>query len=129
MGIIFIPHDLGVVAGMCDRVLVMYAGRIVEKAPTGPLYASPSHPYTQALLRSVPRLDEKTHGTLFSIEGLPPRLDRGPFEACTFAPRCALATQDCLAGEPELVAFDDDRERRCILPVEALLADVGEGPA
>jgi oligopeptide/dipeptide ABC transporter ATP-binding protein len=122
MGIIFITHDLGVVAGICDRVLVMYAGRIVEKAPTGPLYAHPTHPYTQALLRSVPRLDESTHEVLYSIEGLPPRLDRGPFEACTFAPRCDLAEPACLDGEPELLDCGEGRERRCILPVEAVTA-------
>jgi oligopeptide transport system ATP-binding protein len=118
MGIILITHDLGVVAGMCDRVIVMYAGRIVEEAPTEALYAAPRHPYTQALLRSVPRLDERSHETLFSIEGLPPRLDRGPFTGCTFAPRCPLVRQACHEGEPPLVEFAPGRRRRCVLPPE-----------
>ena len=120
MGIILITHDLGVVAGMCDRVIVMYAGRIVEQAPTHALYADPQHPYTQALLRSVPRLDEATHETLFSIEGLPPRLDRGAFSACTFAPRCPLVRDACRDAEPALEATGAGRARRCVVPVEEL---------
>ena len=123
MAIIFITHDLGVVAGMCDRVIVMYAGRIVEQASTEDLFAAPHHPYTQALLRSVPRLDEATHEKLFSIEGLPPRLDREPFTACTFAPRCPLVTDVCHQGEPELEDTGDGRRRRCALPIEQV--DVG----
>jgi len=122
MAIIFITHDLGVVAGMCDRVLVMYAGRIVEEAPTAELYADPHHPYTQALLRSVPRLDESTHGKLFSIEGLPPRLDREPFTACTFAPRCPLVQDVCRQGEPSLESTGDGRWRRCALSIEEVRA-------
>ena len=122
MAIIFITHDLGVVAGMCDRVLVMYAGRIVEEAPTAELYADPQHPYTQALLRSVPRLDESTHEKLFSIEGLPPRLDRGPFSACTFAPRCPLVQDVCRQGEPSLESTGDGRWRRCALSIAEVRA-------
>ena len=118
MAIILITHDLGVVAGMCDRVVVMYAGRIVEEAPTSLLFARPLHPYTKALLRSVPRLDEHGHVKLESIEGLPPRLDRGPFEACTFAPRCALTRDACWAGEPVLETLEDGRQRRCVLAPE-----------
>jgi len=120
MGIILITHDLGVVAGMCDRVIVMYAGRVVEEAPTHELFARPQHPYTQALLRSVPRLDEAMHATLFSIEGLPPRLDKGPFTACTFAPRCPLVREACHAGEPPLEHKGAGRRRRCVVPVEDL---------
>ena len=120
MAIILITHDLGVVAGTTDRVLVMYAGRIVEEASTNDLYASPSHPYTQALLRSVPRLDEHGHGRLESIEGLPPRLDRGPFEACTFAPRCARVHDACLSAEPPLETFAAGRRRRRVLALEHL---------
>ena len=118
MAIILITHDLGVVAGMCDRVIVMYAGRIVEEGPTKDIYADPTHPYTRALLESVPRLDEAGHSRLQSIEGLPPRLDRGPFHACTFAPRCALANERCVAGEPPLVSFAPARARRCVLSPE-----------
>jgi len=118
MAIILITHDLGVVAGMCDRVMVMYAGRIVEEASTADLYASPTHPYTKALLESVPRLDEHGHARLQSIEGLPPRLDRGAFDACTFAPRCDLARDACRVAEPPLETFADGRRRRCVLPPE-----------
>ena len=91
----------------------MYAGRIVEQAPTADLYADPTHPYTRALLESVPRLDERGRVRLQSIEGLPPRLDRGPFEACTFAPRCAFAEEACSKEEPALDAFGTGRFRRC----------------
>ena len=122
MAIIFITHDLGVVAGMCDRVIVMYAGRIVEEAPTEQLFAEPQHPYTQALLRSVPRLDESTHEKLFSIEGLPPRLDQGEFHACTFAPRCPLVEARCRDGEPALVDTSPGRRRRCALSIEEVNA-------
>ena len=124
MGIILITHDLGVVAGMCDRVVVMYAGRIVEEAPTDQLFADPQHPYTQALLRSVPRLDANVHEALYSIEGLPPRLDKGPFQACTFAPRCTYVREACRAGEPPLESTTDAsgavRRRRCVLAPEEL---------
>ncbi len=122
MAIILITHDLGVVAGTCDRVIVMYAGRIVEEAPTGALYADPTHPYTRLLLESVPRLDEHGHARLRSIEGLPPRLDRGPFGACTFAPRCPLAGDACLDGEPPLRAFGEGRARRCVFSAEEVKA-------
>jgi oligopeptide/dipeptide ABC transporter ATP-binding protein len=113
MAIILITHDLGVVAGVCDRVIVMYAGRIVEEAKTAELYADPTHPYTRALLESVPRLDEAGRVRLQSIEGLPPRLDRGPFDGCTFAPRCAFVEDACRAGEPELEDLGSGRFRRC----------------
>lgn len=118
MSIILITHDLGVVAGMCDRVIVMYAGRILEQAPTEALFRAPAHPYTKALLRSVPRLDARGHERLFSIEGLPPRLDRGSFGACTFAPRCPQVLEACRKAEPELEALNGDRQRRCVLAPE-----------
>jgi oligopeptide transport system ATP-binding protein len=118
MSIILITHDLGVVAGMCDRVIVMYAGRILEEAPTRELFADPTHPYTKALLQSVPRLDEHGHARLQSIEGLPPRLDRGPFHACTFAPRCPLVRDACRAEEPALETFAEGRHRRCFVSPE-----------
>ncbi len=118
MGVILITHDLGVVAGMCDRVLVMYAGRVVEEAAVEPLFATPGHPYTAALLRSVPTLDDEAHGKLQSIAGLPPRLDGGSFRQCTFLPRCALAHDACNEGDPELIEETPGRKRRCILPVE-----------
>jgi oligopeptide/dipeptide ABC transporter ATP-binding protein len=91
---ILITHNLGVVAGLCDRVAVMYAGRIVELAPRDELFANPRHPYTVALLRCVPRLDQVGTATLQSIPGQPPDL-LWPPPGCPFAPRCPLATPIC----------------------------------
>ena len=116
MSIIFVTHDLGVVAGICDRVLVMYAGRVVEEAPVRDLFAHPEHPYTAALLRSIPRVDGAAHGRLAHIDGLPPRLDR-PFTECPFAPRCGLVRPACREGVPELVASAPGHRRRCVAPV------------
>ena len=96
--IIFITHDLGIVARMCDRVAVMYAGRFVEQADVIRLFDSPSHPYTQALMRSVPDLDEDV-GRLPSIEGQPPSLDDLP-SGCAFAPRCEYAFDKCEVYPP-----------------------------
>ena len=109
---------LAVAAGLCDRVAVMYAGRIVEEAPAGALFARPGHPYTEALLGCLPRLDAPLGTRLATIEGLPPRL-LAPAAECTFAPRCARALPACRAGEPALAA-EDGRRRRCILPLAAL---------
>ncbi|MFV1959672.1 MAG: ABC transporter ATP-binding protein, partial [Planctomycetota bacterium] len=118
LAILLVTHDLGVVARLCDRVLVMYAGRILEAADTDDLFSRPAHPYTRALLRSVGRLDEETPRELESIGGMPPRLDRGPFEACTFAPRCAWTQPRCLEGEPPLEPWAPRRLRRCRRRVE-----------
>jgi oligopeptide transport system ATP-binding protein len=99
MSVILITHDLGVVAGMADRVLVMYAGRIVEAADTQTLFAKPRHPYTRALLKSVPRLDSPPGAELATIPGLPPdlsNLDAG----CPFRPRCPLAMPKCAESYP-----------------------------
>lgn len=92
--VILITHDLGVVAGMCDRVAVMYAGKVVETAPTDELFANPRHPYTLGLLASVPRLDEKRHAQLKTIEGAPPNLIKPP-TGCPFMPRCTFARAIC----------------------------------
>jgi oligopeptide transport system ATP-binding protein len=89
MAVIFITHDLGVVAGLCDRVMVMYGGRVMEQAPTGTLYAEPRHPYTLGLLRSVPRLDEERKERLTPIPGVPPDLVHAP-PGCPFFPRCTF---------------------------------------
>jgi oligopeptide transport system ATP-binding protein len=117
MAIILVTHDLGVVAGTCDRVLVMYAGRVVEEASTRDLFARPTHPYTLGLLRSVPRADAQAHGRLANVEGMPPRLDRS-FSECTFTPRCPFRREACVQGEPALVAFAPGRARRSVAPVE-----------
>ncbi|UCE86129.1 MAG: ABC transporter ATP-binding protein, partial [Deltaproteobacteria bacterium] len=112
MAILLITHDLGIVAGTADRVLVMYAGQLVEAAPTRALFAQPQHPYTQALLRCVPRLDGRPGEALARIDGLPPRLDRD-FDACRFAPRCRHARDVCRVGEPALTDTGSGRSRRC----------------
>jgi len=110
--IVLITHDLGVVAGMTERILVMYAGRIVESGPAKALFAHPHHPYTVGLLRSVPRLDEPRADTLQSIDGLPPDLAHLP-PGCAFAPRCALQARECWSAPPELLATTPGRHSAC----------------
>ena len=105
MAIIWITHDLGVVAGLAQLVMVMYGGFIIEESPVQELYSNPSHPYTIGLLGSLPRVDEKEHSRLYSIEGAPPVLYNKP-TACPFAPRCKWAMERCWKENPtlELVA-------------------------
>ncbi|MBM4420537.1 MAG: ABC transporter ATP-binding protein [Chloroflexi bacterium] len=112
---ILITHDLGVVAGMTQRIHVMYAGRIVEKADTGELFANPKMPYTWGLLRSIPRLDESRRAKLRPIEGLPPDLINLPV-GCCFAARCQYKRDVCTEKEPELKVVPKakpDHEARC----------------
>ena len=118
MSVLLVTHDLGVVAGTCDRVVVMYAGQIAETGSSGELFRRPAHPYTAALLRSVPDARGPARRRLAHIEGLPPPLDTR-FAACRFEPRCALARDACRRGEPELVEFSPGRWRRCVAPLEA----------
>ena len=101
MAVIWITHDLGVIAGLADRVMVMYAGFAVEEAPVKEVYADPRHPYTIGLLGSLPRLDEIRDEKLQSIEGLPPDLIDLP-KGCPFAARCVYAIDKCLEERPEL---------------------------
>jgi len=101
MAIIWITHDLGIVAGLADRVLVMYAGYIIESAPVKDIYADPRHPYTLGLLGSIPRLDAERKKKLTPIEGLPPDLIDPP-PGCPFAPRCRFAIDQCLQENPTL---------------------------
>jgi oligopeptide transport system ATP-binding protein len=101
MAIIWITHDLGVVAGLAQRVMVMYGGFIIEESPVQELYTNPSHPYTIGLLGSLPRVDEKEHSRLYSIEGAPPVLYNKP-SACPFAPRCKWAMERCWKENPTL---------------------------
>ena len=103
---ILITHDLGVVAGRCDEVAVMYAGKVVEKGPTRSLFANTRMPYTQALLDSIPRLDQSAHQRLKSTAGRPPSLIDPP-PGCRFAPRCAQAMARCQREEPD---FRFDKE-------------------
>lgn len=99
--VIIITHDLGVVAGMTDRVMVMYAGRVVEEGPTREIFENPRMPYTIGLLRSIPRLDEARGRKLNPIRGLPPNLiDLPPI--CAFSPRCDFAQERCITTRPEL---------------------------
>ncbi len=101
MSIILITHDLGVVAGVCDRVVVMYAGKVVEEGSVDKIFKNPRHPYTKALLRAVPRLGIDKSKPLAAIAGRPPDL-RSPPRGCAFAARCPSAMEICLQKQPEL---------------------------
>jgi len=114
--LVLITHDLGVVARYADRVVVMYAGRVVESAPAAQLYARPRHPYTQGLMASVPRLDGDTNVRLVPIEGQPPDLARIP-DGCAFAPRCKHATDTCRQAPPALRDIEPRHQLACILEV------------
>ena len=109
--VIWITHDLGVVAGIADRVIVMYGGQIVEEALVNDLYASPQHPYTQGLLGSIPRLDQKG-SKLTNIKGQPPSLYQPP-ESCSFAPRCEFAYGRCHEENPPLMEISATRKVAC----------------
>lgn len=111
LAVILITHDLGVVAGLCDRVAVMYAGKLVELASADELYARPGHPYAQGLLRSTPRLDEVLD-RLVAIDGAPPDL-RNPPIGCSFAARCSLATDQCRTQQPALETKEVGRDVAC----------------
>ena len=112
MAIIWITHDLGVVAGLADRVLVMYAGFIVEEGPVDVIYGQPRHPYTLGLLRSIPRLDLGRQKRLIPIEGLPPDL-LDPAQSCPFAPRCPFVIDKCLEENPPLMSISSVRKSAC----------------
>jgi oligopeptide/dipeptide ABC transporter ATP-binding protein len=111
VAIIFITHDFGVVSRICDRVGVMYAGKIVETASTRDIFKAPKHPYTSALIHSVPRLDRKDD-RLFSIEGQPPSLFRLP-PGCRFYPRCDVKMDICKEQEPPEVKLDENHSVSC----------------
>jgi oligopeptide transport system ATP-binding protein len=112
--IILITHDLGVVAGLCDRVLVMYAGRVVEAGTVRDIFYRPQHPYTAGLLRSMPRLDERDHGRLQTIAGQPPNLQRLP-PGCAFQERCEHRFEPCLSDRPPLRPVGGDHAKACHL--------------
>ena len=112
IAVVLITHDMGVVADMADRVLVMYAGRIVEAAPVEALFAAPRHPYTWLLLQSLPRLDDVPKARLPVIDGTVPGAGAWP-AGCRFAPRCPLATARCREAEPELTPIGDRRAVAC----------------
>ena len=112
MAIIMITHDLGVVASMCDRIAVMYAGRIVEYGTTDDIFYNPKHEYTKGLLKSIPRLDAKEHERLVPIEGPPIDLLNHP-AGCPFAPRCAICMKICLREMAPVTTFDDVHYTQC----------------
>ena len=118
MGLILITHDLGVVADVADKIAVMYAGRIVERADVYDLYRAPAHPYTKGLLESIPRLDQKGQN-LAAIGGLPPNLMRIP-PGCAFNPRCRYAQDICTTERPELREVIPGREAACHFSEEVL---------
>ena len=109
---ILITHNLGVVAGMCERVMVMYAGRVVEEGPTEAVFAAPRHPYTWSLLRSIPRLDADEHQPLRAIDGMPPDLSSLP-SGCPFHPRCPFRLDRCVAETPPLAWVGDSQRAAC----------------
>ena len=119
MALLLITHDLGLVAEQADRVVVLYAGRMVEVAPTDKLFAAPLHPYTAGLLASIPDIDRRQH-ELAAIEGVVPSLSALP-PGCRFAPRCHLAEPACDAGEPPLLRLGPRAHacRRASLPDSA----------
>ena len=117
MAIVWVTHDLGVVAGLADRVMVMYGGQVVEQAPVASLYARPQHPYTRSLLRALPRLDGGG-GRLASIPGQPPTLAHVP-DACPFAPRCGHAFARCREENPALTPVMEGHAVACWFDADA----------
>jgi oligopeptide/dipeptide ABC transporter ATP-binding protein len=109
--ILLITHDLGVVAGLCDRVVVMHAGQTVEWAPVRGLFKAPAHPYTRALIRAVPRVDRT-----FQMEPIPGALPSlvAPPPGCRFSPRCALAVDECRSGRPAPRAVGHEHAAACV---------------
>ena len=126
MAMLLITHDMGVIAGHADRVNVMYAGRVVETAEVNNLFNEMHHPYTQALLASIPQLDQDARKALHAIPGLPPDLAHPP-QGCRFAARCSRATDKCRADEPSLSGKTFDHRFSCWHPVEGplVLAVIG----
>ena len=121
LALIFITHNLGIVAKMCDQLAVMYAGRVVEQGPVSRIFSAPAHPYTRALLGSIPRMtDNREH--LTAIEGQPPDLSSLP-PGCAFAPRCPTAFARCRVEAPPEVAIDEGRTARCWLAVPGVEAE------
>jgi peptide/nickel transport system ATP-binding protein len=128
MAMLLITHDMGVIAGHADRVNVMYAGRVVETADVRELFNHMHHPYTQALLASIPQLDQDVNKALHAIPGLPPDLSHPP-QGCRFAARCSRATDKCRAEEPSLSGKTYEHRFSCWHPVDGplALAVIGEG--
>jgi oligopeptide/dipeptide ABC transporter ATP-binding protein len=126
MAIILITHNLAVVASLCTRVIVMYAGRIVESGTTRQIFNSPQHPYTWSLLRSLPRVDELKHDRLLNIRGLPPDMTNLP-AGCKFHPRCRFRVERCFREEPPLGEVDPGQLARCWVLMRNALKDEDGG--
>jgi oligopeptide/dipeptide ABC transporter ATP-binding protein len=122
--IIMITHNLGVVAGLCDRVLVMYAGQVVEEGPVDDIFERPQHPYTWALLRSVPRVDALRHERLRSIEGMPPDLISPP-RGCRFHPRCPFRVDRCFHEDPPLDRVGEGQRAACWVTMDRAYQEMG----
>jgi len=121
MAILMITHNMALLAGLCQRVVVMYAGRVVEEGPVEQVFDRPQHPYTWALLRSVPRPDLPRQRRLVAIAGVPPSLAGVP-PACTFHPRCPFREQRCVEEEPPLAEVEDGAKARCWVLVSNAVA-------
>lgn len=113
-GVILVTHDLGVVASVADRIQVMYAGKIVETGTVEEIFYSPKHPYTFALLKSVPKLSKNNKETLYSLSGTPPDLINPPV-GCSFAPRCEFGMNVCRVKHPETTKFSERQQVSCWL--------------
>jgi oligopeptide/dipeptide ABC transporter ATP-binding protein len=122
--IIMITHNMGVVAGLCDRVLVMYAGQIVEEGPVEQIFERPQHPYTWALLRSMPRVDALRHERLRSIEGLPPDMISPP-QGCRFHPRCPFRVDRCFRESPPLEEVAERQRAACWVTMDRAYEEMG----
>ena len=122
--IIMITHNMGVVAGLCSRVIVMYAGRIVEQGPVDQIFEQPQHPYTWSLLRSIPRVDALRHERLRSIEGIAPDLLRPP-SGCRFHPRCPFRVEKCFTDDPPLVEVKPNQVASCWVTMDRARAEMG----
>jgi peptide/nickel transport system ATP-binding protein len=122
--IVMITHNMGVVAGLCSRVIVMYAGEIVEQGPVDQIFEHPQHPYTWSLLRSIPRVDALRHERLRSIEGIAPDLLKPP-AGCRFHPRCPFRIEKCFTEHPQLKDVGADQEAACWVTMDRARAEMG----
>jgi oligopeptide/dipeptide ABC transporter ATP-binding protein len=122
--IVMITHNMGVVAGLCSRVMVMYAGQIVEEGPVEQIFENPQHPYTWSLLKSIPRVDALRHERLRSIEGMAPDL-LDPPAGCRFHPRCPFRIKECFTKEPKLLDVAPDQRAACWVTMDRARREMG----
>jgi oligopeptide/dipeptide ABC transporter ATP-binding protein len=122
--VVMITHNMGVVAGLCTRVIVMYAGKIVEQGPVEQIFENPQHPYTWSLLKSIPRVDSLRHERLRSIEGIAPDLLRPP-RGCRFHPRCPFRVEKCFSDEPSLNQVKPEQLASCWVTMDRARAEMG----